>query len=51
LYQVTELRRHLREVQQLGPRGESLAAHLTMLTDAYDMDAVLRLVGQVTREG
>ena len=50
LYQVTELRQGLEEAEALGPRVRSLVARLRELADAYDMEAVLRLLDGIPEE-
>ncbi|MBI1928789.1 hypothetical protein HYR99_31655, partial [Candidatus Poribacteria bacterium] len=47
LYEVTDLREHLKAVEALGPEGQQLAERLRSLIQRYDMEAVLRLLAEM----
>ncbi|MCH8291454.1 response regulator [Candidatus Poribacteria bacterium] len=47
LYEVTELREHLKEVEALGPEGKRLAEQLRALVQSYDMDSVLKILEEI----
>ncbi len=44
---VTDLRRHLTRVEDLGEEGQSLASHLRELAQRYDMDAIRETLEQL----
>lgn len=46
LYSVTELRRYIEEIKDLGPGASGLADQLRQCLRAYDMGGVRQLVGQ-----
>ena len=47
LYEVTDLRTCLLEVEALGPEGKQLAERLRALIQSYDMEAVLELLSEI----
>jgi len=47
LYEVTDLRTYLLEVEALGPEGKRLAERLRTLIQSYDMEAVLKILSEV----
>ena len=49
-YSVTELEEYLDELEELGKEGKELAVHLRELSGQYDMEGILRLLGEVAHE-
>ncbi len=47
LYSLTELERHLAEMETLGAEEQRLAAHLRALSDQYDMDRILIILKEI----
>jgi len=47
LYEVTDLRTYLLEVEALGPEGKRLAERLRTLIQSYDMEAVLKILSEM----
>jgi len=50
LYEVTDLRTCLLEVEALGPEGKRLAERLRALIQSYDMETVLELLSEMEAE-
>ncbi|MBT4503662.1 MAG: response regulator [Gemmatimonadetes bacterium] len=46
-HSITQLQEHLRSLEGLGPKGQSLAAHLRLLESQYDMDGIKAVLQKI----